>query len=225
MESFSVLRAAAFRALKPHLFEKIFPLELAVAVKDRYGFIKSPDSAQLNQAASDFQIGKFRRGDALITIEQFVALPVGNKATSLGAATRASSDESEAFLEDLIAWAAKEFTLDTKEVLPRAYFSQVEFVFAKSLGRHFADLQEIGKAITNFIQGYGLEKCPVFEFGGFTMNYDVVKYEDLKPTPQPFAIERRIGSTHDENKYFSQAPLRTQDHRAILERIERLLLD
>jgi hypothetical protein len=223
VESFSVIRAAAFRALRPWLFEKIFPLELATAVKQKYEFIKAPDASQLNQPA-DFQIGKFRHGDKVTTIEQFVVTYVGNKATSLGAATRESSDESEEFLEDVIEWAARQYGLDTNEVLPRAYFSQVEFVLPKPLGQHFAELQEIGTTITNFIRRYGLEYCPMYEFGGFSMHFDVVKFDDLKPNPQAFAIERRVGSRYEENKYFSQAPLRTQDHRAIVERLEELLM-
>jgi hypothetical protein len=74
------------------------------------------------------------------------------------------------------------------------------------------------------VKVYGLKECPAYEFGGFSMNIDVIKSEDLKPMPQPFAIERRVGSTYDEKKYFSQAPLRTQDHQAVLEQIEQILL-
>ena len=108
--------------------------------------------------------------------------------------------------------------------MPRAYFHQVEFVLPKPLSQHFGELQLIGAAISAFVNGYGVENCPLYEFGGFSMNFDLVKFFDLQPMPQPFAIERRVGSKYEENKYFSQAPLRTQDHRAILEQIEQLLL-
>jgi hypothetical protein len=222
MELFTVIRASAFRALKPRLFEPIVPLELITAVKQKYDFLKAPD-ANLNQPV-DFQAGKLRRKDGNTTsIEQFVVAYVGNRLTSLGAATRVSTDSSEEFLEDLIRWAGSEYKLDTKPVRPRAYFSQVEFVLSKPLSDHFLDLQEIGQSITNLVKGYGLEECPLFEFGGFSMHYDVAKYEDLKPNPQAFAIERRVGSTYDERKYFSQAPLRTQDHKTVLVQLEKIL--
>jgi hypothetical protein len=221
MESYSVIRASAFRALKPWLFDKIIPLELVAAVKHKYQFVK-PDAASTN-APVDFQAGKCEFNGKLVGIEQFLVTYVGNRATSLGASTRESSDASDAFLDQVIEWAAKEYILDTKEVLPRGYFSQVEFVLSKPLSRHFTELGEIGEAITSYVHGYGLKDCPSYEFGGFSMHFDLVKYDDLKPSPQPFAIERRVGSSYDERKYFSQAPLRTQDHKAVLERLERIL--
>jgi len=223
VESFSVIRASAFRALKPLLFEKIVPLELATKVKEKYGFIAAPSVNVLNQPA-DFQAGKYSYQNKIVSIEQFFVAYVGNRATSLGASTRVSTDVSEEFLQDLIGWAANEYGLETTEVLPRAYFSQVEFVFPKSLSQHFAELQQIGTAITKFVNGYGLANCPPYEFDGFSMNFDLIKFEDLKPMPQPFAIARRAGSKYEEKKYFSQAPLRTQDHRAILEQLEQILL-
>jgi len=223
MQQFSVIRASVFRALRPWLFDKVMPLELATAVKQRYEFIKAPsDGTQLNQPV-DFQAGKFKWSDKVIGVEQFVVAYVGNKATSLGVSTRESTDASEAFLEDLIAWASRQYNLDPKEVLPRSYFSQVEFVLSRPLHERFAELRPISDGITEFVRGYGLEQCPLYEMTGLSLNYDFVKYEDLKPGPQPFAVERRLGATFDENKYFSQAPLRTQDHRTILERLETIL--
>jgi hypothetical protein len=222
MESFSVIRASAFRALKPFLFDKIIPLELATVVKQRYGFIKSSEVGLLAQPA-DFQAGKFTQASRTVAIEQFLVAYIGNRATSLGASTRESTDASDTFLNDVVQWASIEYGLDTAEVFPRSYFSQVEFVLSKPLSRHFTELGEIGEAITSYVQGYGLKECPSYEFGGFSMHFDLVKNDNLKPSPQPFAIERRVGSSYDERKYFSQAPLRTQDHKAVLERLEKLL--
>lgn len=223
MESFSVIRASAFRALKPWLFEKVIPLELISAVKQKYQFV-TPDAAAFSQNAPvDFQAGKFQHNGQIVGVEQFIVTYVGNRATSLGVSTRISSDASDAFLDSLIQWAAKEYGLDAKEVLPRSYFSQVEFVPSRPLSSHFTELGEFGEAITSYVQGYGLENCPSYEFGGFSMHFDLVKHDNMTPRPQPFAIERRVGSSYDERKYFSQAPLRTQDHKAVLERLERIL--
>jgi hypothetical protein len=223
MESYSVIRASAFRALKPWLFDKIIPLELINAVKQKYHFV-IPDAAAFTlNAPVDFQAGKFPYNGKIVSVEQFLVTYVGNRATSLGVSTRISSDASDSFLDNVIEWAANEYGLDAKEILPRSYFSQVEFVLSKPLSRHFTELGEIGEAITSYVQGYGLENCPSYEFGGFSMHFDLVKHNDLKPSPQPFAIERRVGSSYNERKYFSQAPLRTQDHEAILERLEKLL--
>jgi hypothetical protein len=222
MKSFNVIRAAAFRALKPGLFAKLVPLELATAVKEEYSFIKAPSDT--NQPI-EFQAGKLKYNGRIISIEQFVVTYVGNKATSLGVTTRTSSDDGEAFLDRLIDWAAERYQIDPKEVLPRAFFSQVEFVLPRSLSERFLEFKEISDAITAFVQNYGLkEHVAAYELTGFSINLDAVTHGDLRPMPQPFAVERRDAVPFDQNKYFSQAPLRTKDHRSVLERLERLLL-
>jgi hypothetical protein len=223
MESFSVIRASSFRALRPWLFDKIIPLELINAVKQRYQFVNPDTSSFSSNAPIDFQAGKFQYDGKTISVEQFVVTHIGNRATSLGVSTRMSSDASDAFLDNVIEWAATEYGLDANEVLPRSYFSQVEFVLSKPVSSYFTELNEVGKAITDYVQGYGLENCPPYEFGGFSMHFDLVKYDNLTPRPQPFAIERRVGSSYEERKYFSQAPLRTKDHKTIVERLEGIL--
>lgn len=225
MESFNVIRASAFRALKPWLFDKVVPLELATAVKEKYEFIKAPSDSTLANQPVDFQAGKFKRRNRIISIEQFVVTYIGNKATSLGVSMRASSDDAEAFLDDIIDWASRQHHLDTEEVASRAFFSQVEFTVPKVLSERFLEFKELSNAITEFVRNYGLkEECPSYELTGFSINIDSVAHEDLKPMPQPFAVERRVGVPFDQNKYFSQAPLRTQDHKSVLERLETLLL-
>jgi hypothetical protein len=219
MNSFKVLRAAAFRGLKPRLFDAVIPLELIEAVKNKYGFTKAPGPNE----PLDFQLGKLPEGNRVITVEQFV-LTFLTQVTSLGAATRTSTDDADFFLEHLIEWASKEFSLDSTRPFPPAYHSQVEFSFDKPLSSRFEEVRGIGRAITNIVKGYGLKQCPEFEFGGFSMHFDPDEPALPKPVPTPFAIERRVGSPYEENKYFSQAPLKTQDHKAILEQLEKILL-
>jgi hypothetical protein len=223
MELFSVIRASTFRALKPWLFDKIIPLELVTAVKEKYQFIQAPEGNQLNQPFS-FQAGKFRNKDnRTITIEQLVVAYVGSRATSIGVSTRTSSDDSESFLDELIAWASETYNLETAEVFSRSYFSQVEFVLPEPLSHHFDEFRSMAQAITTLVRGYGQKDCPLFEFTGFSINIDAVGHSELSPMPQPFVVDRRAGSPYAENKYFSQAPLRTQDHRAVLEQLEAFL--
>jgi hypothetical protein len=225
MRSFTVLRAAAFRGLKPQLFDTVALLELVDAVKRKYEFLKSPDLEKLPESF-DFQVGKMRVGNRVIKIEQFIVSYVGTQTTSLGAATRTSSDDAETFLEDFMVWAKSEFGLDVTPVFSSAYHGQVEFVLdTDRLSNRFEELNELGKGITKIIEGYGLKNCPPFELAGLTMHFDSSDpaFASIKPIPTAFAIERRVGARYAENKYFSQAPLKTADHRAVLEQLEKLL--
>jgi hypothetical protein len=224
MKSFTVLRAAAFRGLKPQLFDAVNMLELVDATKRRYEFLKCPDLEKPSESF-DFQVGKLRAGNRVIKIEQFLVAYVGTQATSLGAAARTSSDDADLFLEDFTLWAKGEFGLDTTPLFAPAYHGQVEFVLETDrLSNRLEELNELGKAITNIIQGYGLKECPQFGLSAFTLHFDTIDLAMIKPIPTAFAIERRVGARYSENKYFSQAPLKTGDHKAILERFEALLL-
>lgn len=225
MKSFTVLRAAAFRGLKPQLFETVAPLELIEGVKQKYEFLKFPSLERANEAF-DFQVGKLKHNGRLLKVDQFAVTYVGTEATSLAAASRTSSDDAEVFLDDVISWLAKEFDLDVSIRFASAYHSQAEFVLSEKarLSDHFKELSELGKGITNIIRGYGSTKCPEFELNTLAMHFDLTDTTLPKPIATPFSFERRVGTSYEENKYFSQAPLKTQDHKAVLERLEKILL-
>ena len=55
------------------------------------------------------------------------------------------------------------------------------------------------------------------------LNADPITVPQFRNTT--FFIERRIQRPYSENRYQSGAPLRTEDHIALLEAIERLLLN
>jgi hypothetical protein len=225
MKSFTVLRAAAFRGLKPQLFETVAPLELIEGVKRKYEFLKFPSLERANEPF-DFQVGKLKHGSRVLKIDQFVVSYIGTEATSIGAASRTSSNDADLFLDDLIDWFSKEFDLDVSIRFPSAYHSQAEFVLSEKarLSNRLKELSELGKGITNIIHGYGSTKCPEFELNTLAMHFDLTNTTLPKPIATPFSFERRVGTPYDENKYFSQAPLKTQDHKAVLEQLEKILL-
>jgi hypothetical protein len=224
MKSFTVLRAAAFRGLKPQLFETVAPLELIEGVKKKYEFLKFPSMERANEPF-DFQVGKLKHGSRVMKIDQFVVSYIGTEATSIGAASRTSSNDADLFLDDLTEWLAKEFNLDVNEQFPHAYHSQAEFVFENArLSDRFTELKELGKGITNIIRGYGSSKCPEFEVSTLAMHFDLSDTTLPKPIPTQFTVERRVGARYADNKYFSQAPLKTGDHKAVLEQLEKILL-
>lgn len=223
MKSLRVLRAAAFRALKPRLFDPVFPLELVEFVKERYDFKQVPTVQELASGPANFMLGKLTAGEHSITVEQLSVVYVGMQATSVSVATRTSTDDAELFLNDLIHRIADGYGLDSGEVFPRAYHSQVEFAFERSLAGQFEELVRIGHEITEFIKGYGKEDCPEFEFGGFSMHFDTTKPQSM-PIPTPFAVERRVGAPYEENKYFSQGPLKTKHHVDVLRLLEEIFV-
>ena len=67
-------------------------------------------------------------------------------------------------------------------------------------------------------ENYGARK---FSVTGFIMSADPIAQGSRRKEPR-FLLDRRIGVSFDENTFYSQAPLSTDDHLAFLERVEVL---
>ena len=219
-----VLRAAVFRALKPRLFDPIFPLELVHLVREEYGFKEVPTQEQLVAGPANFTLGKLEDDQHSIIVEQLTVTYVGLQATSVAASTRSSTDEADFFLDHLTNLVADKYGLDKTQVFLPAYHSQIEFALEQAISSPFETFASIGHEIAAVLKRYGKNDCPEFEFAAFSMDFDRTKPQSM-PVPTPFAVERRVGAAYEENKYFSQAPLKTGDHKAVLERLEKLLLE
>jgi hypothetical protein len=222
MKSIIVLRAASFRSLGPRLLDPVILAELIEAVKTRYNFRQVPTVAEASEKPANFGYGEIKRGDSLIVVEQLLVSYLGNSVTSVGASTRTSTDDADFFLDDTLRWISERYHLDIAPVFAPAYHSSLEIVFDESISRRFQELRPIGQAITNLVKSYGQQNCPDFELEGLSMHFEI--NPALLPSPLPFSVQRRAGSRYAENKYFSQAPLRTGDHKSVLEQLEKILV-
>ena len=218
----TVLRAASFRSLGPRLFDSVILAELIEAVKDRYNFRQVPTLAELADKPGTFGYGELKRGDAPIVIEQMIIAYAGIQATSVGASTRTSTEDSDFFLDDIIGWFGEKYRLDTASPFAPAYQSSLEVVFVEAITDRFEKLRPVGQQIAQFVKRYGVQNCPDFVLEGLSMHFE--PNPALIPSPVAFSIQRRIGSRYADNKYFSQAPLKTKDHEAVLEQLETILL-
>lgn len=188
--------------------------DLVPALVERYGFMKYP------QKAEEFDETKG------VVFEGGKAGEVGNLrfqifSGALVVDTTSSTQDSERILEDTLVWASNEFGLAYKPSLVRraAYLSQVTFHSDVPLSMLHPVLSAISKKLS--------ERVP--QFFGLPVSYEpttiVIGFDPLtlKTAPSAFTIDRRADAPFSENKYFSQAPLPTQEHIGLLEEIEREL--
>ncbi len=222
MKSVTVLRAASFRSLGPRLFDSVILAELIEAIKGKYNFRQVPTLAEVSQKPANFGYGEVKRNDSLIVIEQLVVSYQGVQTTSVAASTRTSTDDSDFFLDDVMGWVGERFHLNIAPVFPPAYHSSLEVVFSEAISRRFQELQPIAQQMTNLVKSYGSKNCPDFELEGLSMHFE--PNPTLLPSPLAFSVQRRVGAPYKDNKYFSQAPLKTSDHKAVLEQFEKILL-
>jgi len=194
--------------------------DLIAKLKERYSFLRVPATpdAMLGTDPSQgirFQHGKFQ-GERTFVIEWllFVSQPAGNL---IICDTRTSTDDSDLVLDDYINQAnlARPDMIAVTE--PPSYLSQIEFEMDKSIGEFCqTPIQAAGEAVNRLLASYHIE-VPPFEPSSIVMMFDPVGLGGY--LPNPFTIERRSGFRYGSNTFSSQAPLKTSDHIAVLERL------
>jgi hypothetical protein len=217
----TVLTASTLRSYKPRLFDTASPFGLLEAVKEKYEFKSAPTLeyvAANAQGPFNFLYGKFPHEGRTIIIEQFLVTYVGVAATTIGATTKTNTNDSDAFLNDLETLAKME-KVDTSTVAPDYHHSILEVTFSRSVSGYFGQLQGTIEKLTQRVRAAGFDVSN-FEVSGFSLQTDIS--QQRRHIIGAFSIERRAGVPFSENKYFSQAPLRTAEHEELLRELESL---
>lgn len=225
MKKMTIFSATAVRYLKPRLFAPFSAFELTEALKERYHFAEVPPPRELarctGRSPMRFYWGKMEASNRLIRIEQFRVTYAGNRTTALAASTRTSTEDADAFLDDLVEWGKQRYGIDSETVFGPTYRSLLEVSFERSIGGAFEELRQLGRTITHLVQGYGFSDCPLFEPGEISLKAGASSPEGA-PVPVKFFLERS-GAAGKDNRYLAQAPLRTHDHEKLLNELETLL--
>lgn len=185
-----------------YLFDQLIPW-----LAERYQFATAPAHARDQvENAWEFLDGKFtNKANTPIT----VVLKVFND--GLVSETRSSTDDSEAFLTDVLTAAVRELglTFTASMVHRRMYVSELNLACDKSLSGIHPDMRGFSDMLSEAM-GTRCEPTSI-GFGG-------------DPPSQPtFRFERRVGVPFFQNHYWSLASVSTNTHIALLERLERVL--
>ncbi len=191
--------------------------DILSGLQQRYTFSKSPQHLlDFNKEnALEFQAGTFRRGaeGILCGLQIYSNGLIGD--------TISSTDDSEAFLEDLAKWLATEHKLPIPPtaIVRKFYVSQLYVQSKASLSMINPKLIELANKIT--AQALTVDGKPrSFAVSGLSFWTDDFGQREA---PAPFKFERRYGVPPDQNEYFSMAPLRTQEHLRALDELEAIL--
>jgi hypothetical protein len=194
-------------------------------VKNRYGFKKAPERVAdllpenplAAMQAMMFQEGVFVSNQKRIGIALLQFLP-----GMIVADTRATTDDTDHFLDDYIASANARHADAITSTGPSYYLSQIEVKMERPQGlwEGFTRYDDTAQAIDRLLSGYGLT-VPKYSFWGVNLNTNPHNLGVLPPAF--FNIERRNGFAFESNTFFSQAPLKTKDHIALLEKLDSVV--
>ena len=198
------------QALRP--LGQVYIPDAIAKVKERYFFVKvpNPDAA----LPLSFSIGKFR--DA-----QIAEFSIYNDGFIVSSSS--NTDLLDAFVEDLLGWAAKELSIEPLTgTTPENFYESSIIVKADSdlTGSTITGL-DVGHVVAPAMRAANIN-APL-RLSGVVFDFDSKDFQG-KRKPFRLIIDHRINVPFSENIFYSQAPFRTDDHLNILAQFERVAL-
>ncbi|WOH55298.1 hypothetical protein [Bradyrhizobium sp. BWC-3-1] len=184
--------------------------ELAQLVIQRYSFLKFPNADDLQKDTQAFAVGKF---DGVQINELNV---YGDGIIVSG---RCSTQRLEAFIKDLFDVVRAVGYSESDIFEPEMYFESSIVVRARTdLAISFGPPPRT----TSLIQD-ALAKQTGANYLPFSTHFETDLHgPKTRRRPVRFTLERRTGTPFDKHVFYSQAPIRTEEHLALLEQIETL---
>ncbi|HEY0011696.1 MAG TPA: hypothetical protein VGB79_02465 [Allosphingosinicella sp.] len=212
VEASRVISLASLRTTKGRPFSP----QLLGAILDRYKFQHFPDKVPDPSATEsiNLKVGNWSG----IQIDELSAYNDG-----IIVATQAPNSVLDEFLDDLYEFLEASFGID-RVPLPveeRHYESGVVVEMDRRIEQKMSFLSGLYRDLAGFYSEYGYGNSE-FRLGGFQVETEATA--KAHKSPLPFTFVRRREIPFDVGYWFSTAPLRTSDHVAVLENLERQLL-
>jgi hypothetical protein len=196
----------------------ILPHDMIELIRFAYGFHIFPQ-LQPNTpppASTEFQGGRFSANGSSFVINRLIMTLDGD----IAIATR--TEQADLFIDDLIRLLDENLGFRLRiGNLTKSFVSNVVVEFDNGLEEYLEPLSKMIAVINDARPGRSPFNIKRLAFGE----------ADTSPPPTDpliiieradFVIERRAGRPLEENRYFCTAPMATEDHIRILERIEAI---
>jgi hypothetical protein len=195
--------------------KSLFP-EIIDWLKETYNFAEAPESA----AKVDDKNGlPLKKGEFQAREEVFVDVELTLYNDGLIANSSSSTEDTDKFLDNVVTSAVAEFSLtfDPSMVRRKLYLSELNVRLDNPLVNLNPKLAHFAENLSSVCKDAIVQP---FEVGGLALWTDVTN--SVYKTP-PFLIERKLNAPFRENRFYSKAPLRTDEHITILKELEDLL--
>ena len=183
---------------------------------EKYKFAKAPKNALDfdEQKTLSFKAGTFVNSKKTAVAIGFTIYSDGFVADAVS-----NTDDCDEFLTEVMDWLVKEFGFVLPPNIGKGYLSQMDVECETPLVQLNPKLKTLLKYIESHVQTAD-GKTPQYDVGGLSFWTEDV----TKPlAPAIIKFERKYNASFSANHYFSQAPMRTEEHLAFLNELEILL--
>jgi hypothetical protein len=230
MQLLTVLQAQTVRTTRP-IRGGYGPLPDAIkAVADRYHFIGKPADTDIVAATSVatnpnipakpliFLQGQTTVRHRVIAIERLEIYAAG-----FLVATRTNTSDTDLIADDVIVWASSHFDITYEDLRAgRGHMSQIDFRFERPLPELFPQFARIRNRMSSELAEFFEFSAP-YELTALQFWFDKNKFPTF--APPLLRIDRRDGVPFEQNVYWSDAPLTTDGHIAVLSDFEQACLE
>jgi hypothetical protein len=214
MDVVEIIQSQSVRFAQIQAPEAFFPA-IAKEIQNRYEFVDAPRTAEDHTLGSNgvrFAMGHM--GSTMI--HSFRVYRDGIIAEGV-----TSTDNLDAFIEDVIAHIGAKFRLEiTPGIVPTAYTTKLEVAPKGTLADCFDKLGGVISALNSATQSLGF-KGTEYQVSGFELATEKV---EGRPSAPRFLFERRAGLPLAANIFFSEAPLSSKAHIKLLQKLDSILL-
>jgi hypothetical protein len=189
----------------------VFQPELVQKVLQKYSFVKFPSVEDLQNESQMFGMGKF---------EGFQINELNIYNDGIIVSGKCNTNILERFVIDLFGWIKSDFGLEEIAVVkPEMHFETALLVRSE---KNLTSILSPPKRVTNLIERTMIRATQA-EYQP-TTTYFETDSAGLKTRRRPnkFTLERRIGIPFAANVFYSQSPMRSDDHFALLVDLEGL---
>ena len=193
--------------------KSLFP-EVLEWLKDTYNFKVTPETAEAIEGKEGLQ---FKKGEYQAREEVFVDVELTIFNDGIVAKSSSSTEDTDKFLDNVISSLTAEFSLtfDSSMIRRKLYLSELNIKLEQPLPNLNAKLTAFSSTLTK-----ASGSANPFELGGISFWSDVT--HAVYKTP-PFTIERRMNAPFNENRFYTKAPVSTEQHIAMLKELEQIL--
>jgi CCR4-NOT transcriptional regulation complex NOT5 subunit len=188
--------------------------EFTKALVDRYGFAKSPKTLEewQNQSGAEFLYGRWE-GTEITRLQVY--------ARGVALDTKVSTEESNRVLDEMLSWAAERLKITFRASSQHRRLIQSELVFTSDMSLDAINpaVKVIADALSTSVSAQWRQTFS-YQTSGFALGVDE---SNVKFPPTRFRLEMREGSAFADKAYYSLAPVHTDQHKQMLQRIEAAL--
>lgn len=218
MQDLKIISSQTIRFTNPASALNVFLPDIVASIKEHFRFVGAPEKVE------DYNVDEgmlFRYG---VFPNVIISTLRVYRAGFLmeGASDSSALDEALDSLEILLA-TQYGLTVQPAGPVSRVYTSHLEFTLGDDATRALNVLDAFRGKLREAAKRRGID-AGEYIVGSFALVSDPAK-SSTAVKPSRFILERRNGFSHDQNRFFSEAPLPTKEHVQALGDLEMELIE